>query len=130
MVGLWDRRSALLCAGLHITTGIIVARFKPFDRCSATRIFRSTWETSRSKPPSALNEAVPALFKAGDRVRVLLETEFWLSTGWFEGTVERVDRYSAHRSFYWVDLDAEVESLHGGKTRSVSVLNPKHILRI
>jgi hypothetical protein len=65
----------------------------------------------------------------GDRVRVLLDSDYWRTTGWFEGTLLRIDPYSAHRGFHWVELDVEVEPAAGGRTRMVSILNPNHILR-
>ncbi len=65
----------------------------------------------------------------GDRVKIFLESSFWKSEGWFEGTVVRVDPYSGHRSFYWVELDTEVESARGGRTNLVSVLNPSRIAK-
>ena len=68
--------------------------------------------------------------KPGDRVKVELGAEFWRSSGWYEGTVRRVDRYSAHRSFYWVELNVEVESAKGGRTNMISVFNPRHIVRL
>ena len=66
----------------------------------------------------------------GDRVKVLLESTFWKSEGWFEGTVVRIDPYSDHRSFYWVELDTELESARGGRTNLVSVLNPSRIAKV
>jgi hypothetical protein len=63
----------------------------------------------------------------GERVRVYLDSKFWKSEGWFEGTVVRIDPYSRHRQFYWVELDLEVEAAQGGQTRLVSVFNPKNI---
>lgn len=63
----------------------------------------------------------------GDRVKIYLESKFWRSEGWFEGTVVRIDPYSRHRQFYWVELELEVEALQGGKTRLVSVFNLKNI---
>ena len=68
-------------------------------------------------------------FHIGERVRVFLDSKFWKSEGWFEGAVVRIDPYSAHRSFYWVELDAEVRMLQGGETRLVSVLNPSRIVK-
>jgi hypothetical protein len=70
----------------------------------------------------------PAL-QTGDRVQVFLDSTFWESEGWFQGTVVRIDPYSAHRSFHWVELDLEVHPRQGGATRLVSVLNPRHIIR-
>ena len=66
-------------------------------------------------------------FNVGGRVKVLLDSKFWKSEGWFEGTVVRIDPYSKHRQFYWVELDLEVEALQGGKTYLVSVFNLKNI---
>jgi hypothetical protein len=65
--------------------------------------------------------------RVGDRVKVYLDSKFWKSEGWFEGTVVRIDPYSRHRQFYWVELDLEVEALQGGKTLLVSVFNLKNI---
>jgi hypothetical protein len=68
--------------------------------------------------------------RVGDRVKIYLESAFWKSEGWFEGMVVRVDPYSDHRSFYWVELDIDVESARGGRTNLVSVLNPSRIAKI
>ena len=45
----------------------------------------------------------------------------------YSGTVVRIDPYSHHRQFYWVELDLDVEAMQGGRTRLVSVFNPKNI---
>ncbi len=66
----------------------------------------------------------------GDRVKIFLDSAFWKSAGWFEGTVVRIDPHTEHRSFDWVELDAEVQAEQGGSTNSISVLNPKHIRKI
>ncbi len=71
-----------------------------------------------------------ATLRVGDRVRVLLDPKSWRGSGWLEGTIVRIDPYSAHRSFHWVELDTEVEPIGGGRTRVVSVLNPRHIMRV
>ncbi len=71
--------------------------------------------------------AAPAI---GDRVKILLSGPYWRSGGWHEGTVRRIDPYSNHRSFYWVELDVEVEATQGGRTNLVSVFNPRHIVRL
>jgi hypothetical protein len=68
--------------------------------------------------------------RVGDRVQVYLDSKFWKSEGWFEGTVVRLDPYSRHRRFYWVELDLEVEAMQGGKTHLLSVFNPKHLRKI
>ena len=69
-------------------------------------------------------------FDIDDRVRVHLDAKFWKSSGWFEGRVVRIDPYSDHRNFYWIELDLEVEASRGGSTRLVSVLNPRNIGKI
>lgn len=63
-------------------------------------------------------------------MKIFLESAFWKSEGWFEGTVVRVDPYSDHRSFYWVELDTAVESARGGRTNLVSVFNPSRIAKV
>jgi hypothetical protein len=68
--------------------------------------------------------------KVGDRVKVFLDSKFWKSDGWFEGRVVRIDPYSEHRSFYWVELDEDVMANLGSGTKLISVLNPKNIQKI
>ena len=63
----------------------------------------------------------------GDRVKIYLDSKFWRSEGWYEGTVLRIDPYSKHRQFYWVELDLEVEALQGGRAHLVSVFNLRNI---
>ena len=58
----------------------------------------------------------------GDRVRVRLEAK---SDDWFEGIVVRIDPYSEHRSFYWVEFDDDVRAILG--LSRISVFNPKNI---
>jgi hypothetical protein len=70
---------------------------------------------------------MPEDFLVGDRVEVYLNSDFWESEGWFPGVISRIDPYTAHRFFYWVDLDVEARASHGDSTRLVSVLNPKNI---
>jgi len=65
--------------------------------------------------------------KIGDRVQVFLDTKFWKSEGWFDGIVVRIDPYTEHRSFIWVELDEEMEAILGKGARLISVLNPKNI---
>jgi hypothetical protein len=65
--------------------------------------------------------------RVGDRVKVYLDSNFWKSEGWFEGTVVRIDPYSEHRSFYWVELDVDVQTTKGSSTNLVSILNLKNI---
>ena len=78
---------------------------------------------------------MPEDIRIGDRVQVFLDSKFWNSEGvavapwrhWFAGTVVRIDPYSQHRSFYWVELDDDAQALPGGGTKLISVLNPKNI---
>ena len=65
--------------------------------------------------------------RVGDRVSVRFESAFWKELGWIPGTVVRIDPYSPHRRFYWVELDVEAQAAGGGSLRLVSVLNPKNI---
>ena len=60
----------------------------------------------------------------GDRVQIFLNAKNWGRDEWFDGKVVRIDPYSEHRSFYWVELDNDL-ALHGA--RLISVLNPKNI---
>jgi hypothetical protein len=66
----------------------------------------------------------------GDQVRIFLGSRFWDSEGWFEGGVVRIEPYSAHRSFYWVELSAEAQAILGGGVKLISVLNPKNIEKV
>lgn len=65
----------------------------------------------------------------GDRVQVFLRSDFWKSEGWFDGVVVRIDPYSEHRSFIWVELDEEAEAARESG-RLISVLNPKNIRKV
>ena len=67
--------------------------------------------------------------RVGDRVQIFLDSKTWGSEGWFEGTVVRIDPYSEHRSFHWVELDDEAAAVLGNAVRLISVLNPKNIRR-
>jgi hypothetical protein len=72
---------------------------------------------------------MPDEIQVGDRVKIYLDSKYWKSEGWFEGSVVRIDPYSEHRSFYWVELDTEVQAARGGRTTLVSVLNPARIVK-
>jgi hypothetical protein len=63
----------------------------------------------------------------GDRVQIFLDSKTWGSEGWFEGTVIRIDPYSEHRSFHWVELDQESADALGKGVTLISVLNPRNI---
>jgi hypothetical protein len=65
--------------------------------------------------------------KIGDRVQIFLNSKIWGSEGWFDGTVVRIDPYTQHRRFYWVELDDDAKAMLGKSTKLISVLNPKNI---
>ena len=67
--------------------------------------------------------------QVGDRVQIFLDGKKWGMEGWFEGTVVRIDPYSEHRSFHWVELDNETATLGRG-IKLISVLNPRNIRKI
>jgi len=58
-------------------------------------------------------------YQVGEHVQV------YLNTGWFDGIIVRIEPYSEHRSFHWVELDEMAQSLLGMK--QISVFNPKNI---
>ena len=62
--------------------------------------------------------------QVGDRVQIFLNAKNWGRDEWFDGKVVRIDPYSKHRSFYWVELDDNPVSQG---TKLISVLNPKNI---
>ena len=64
-------------------------------------------------------------FQIGDQVEVYFDAKFGHEQAWYAGTIFKVDPYSEHRSFYWVNFDADVQTLTG--IRQISVFNPKHI---
>jgi multidrug resistance efflux pump len=63
--------------------------------------------------------------RVGDRVKIYLDSKFGEKEGWYEGVVFKIDPYSEHRSFYWVELDEAAQSALGIK--HISVFNPKNI---
>jgi len=65
--------------------------------------------------------------KIGDQVEILLDAKVWGSDGWFAGKLVRIDPYTKHRSFYWVELDEESFVTLGKRAKLISVLNPKNI---
>ena len=70
---------------------------------------------------------MPDDIDVGDRVKIYLTSKSWKSQGWFEGKVVRIEPYSRHRSFYWVELDEDAQAMLGGGIKLISVLNPKNI---
>jgi hypothetical protein len=63
----------------------------------------------------------------GDRAEVFLDGKKWGAEGWYAGTVVRIDPYSEHRSFHWVELDEDAVAALGKGVRLISVLNPRNI---
>jgi hypothetical protein len=63
----------------------------------------------------------------GDQVHIFLDAKTWGIDGWFAGKVVRIDPYTKHRSFYWVELDEDAAVLLPKGTRLISVLNPRNI---
>lgn len=70
------------------------------------------------------------LIEVGDKVKIFLNSQTWGSEGWFDGVVVRIDPYSEHRSFYWVELSIESQAILGRGIKMVSVLNPKNIQKL
>lgn len=69
------------------------------------------------------------IISIGDRVEIYIKAPMVGSAGWFEGVVVRIDPYSAHRSFFWVELLPEMHALVG-YTGQISVLNPRNIRKL
>jgi hypothetical protein len=63
--------------------------------------------------------------RIGDRVEIHLDSRFGEKQGWYEGVVVKIDRYSNHRNFYWVQLSADARAALG--IQRISVFNPKKI---
>ena len=71
---------------------------------------------------------MPEAIQIGDRVRICLDSKFGDKEGWYEGVVLKIDPYSEHRSFYWVELNADAQMILG--TRQISVFNLKNIQKL
>jgi len=68
--------------------------------------------------------------KIGDRVQIFLNAKNWGRDEWFSGKVIRIDPYSEHRSFYWVELDNDELITLSSRMKTISVFNPKNIRKI
>ena len=68
------------------------------------------------------------VIQIGDRVKIYLDSKFGEKEGWYEGVVFKIDPYSEHRSFYWVELNQELQAMLGVK--HISVFNTKNIQKI
>lgn len=71
-----------------------------------------------------MNDAI----QIGDRVKIYLDAKFGEKEGWYEGIVFKIDPYSEHRSFYWVELNAEAQASLG--MRQISVFNVRNIKKV
>jgi hypothetical protein len=63
------------------------------------------------------------VIRAGERVEVLVRAKGTGREDWFEATVVRIEPYSEHRSFYWVEFDEDVQAVLG--FNRISIFNPK-----
>lgn len=61
-------------------------------------------------------------YHIGDQVQV------YLDSNWFDGTIVRIEPYSEHRSFHWVELDDMALALLNIK--QISVFNPKNMRKV
>jgi len=68
------------------------------------------------------------IYHIGDRVEVYLNAKFGAQEGWHAGTIIKIDPYSDHRSFYWVQFDQPDAALLG--LNQISVFNPKNIRKL
>lgn len=68
--------------------------------------------------------------RVGDRVQVFLDGKKWGAEGWYDGRVVRIDPYTEHRSFHWVELDDGSAATLGRGIKLISVLNPRNIRKI
>ena len=67
------------------------------------------------------------MIHVGDQVKIYLDSKFGDNEGWYEGVVFKIDPYSEHRSFFWIELNTEAQKILG--TRQISVFNLKNIKR-
>ncbi len=66
--------------------------------------------------------------KIGDRVKIFLDAKFGERSDWYEGIVFKIDPYSEHRNFYWVELNQDAQAILN--TKQISIFNPKNIQKI
>jgi hypothetical protein len=66
--------------------------------------------------------------KIGDRVKIFLDSKFGERSGWYEGVVFKIEPYSEHRSFYWVELNQDAQAILN--TKHISVFNVKNIQKM
>jgi hypothetical protein len=68
------------------------------------------------------------MIQVGDQVKIYLDSKFQDKEGWYEGVVFKIDPYSEHRSFYWVELNSEAQTIL--KIKQISVFNLKNIQKL
>ncbi|MBI4759782.1 MAG: PilZ domain-containing protein [Chloroflexota bacterium] len=68
--------------------------------------------------------------RVGERVEIHLDAKFGKHEGWYAGTVVRIEPYSKHRSFYWVELDEQAQAALNAGMKLISVFNPKNIRKV
>jgi len=66
--------------------------------------------------------------RIGNRVKIYLDEKYGEKSGWHEGMIIKIEPYTEHRSFHWVELTSEAQSLLGIK--QISVFNPKNIQKL
>lgn len=66
--------------------------------------------------------------KIGDRVKIYLNEKYGEKSGWHEGQIIKIEPYSDHRNFHWVELTPEAQSILGIK--QISVFNPRNIQKL
>ena len=71
---------------------------------------------------------MPETIQVGDRVKIYLDSKYGENEGWYEGRVFKIDPYSDHRSFYWIEMNADAQLLLG--IRQISVFNLKNIKKM
>src|SRR5512135_1379283 len=100
-----------------------------FTTAASYPSFSACWATRAWMPELGDAEGGSVLYRVGERVRILLDSDLWGNAGWFSGTVVGIEPYSRHRSFYWVELDA-TSAVTGTAPQVISVLNPRKIQRL
>jgi hypothetical protein len=68
------------------------------------------------------------VIQVGDQVKIYLDSKFRDKEGWYEGVVFKIDPYSEHRNFYWVELNSEAQMIL--KVKQISVFNLKNIQKL
>jgi len=96
------------------------------DQWSNCHCDRHRIDPVRKNPQISMADEI----KIGDRVQIYLNAKTWGRDEWFDGKVVRIDPYSEHRSFYWVELDDDALNVLGTGMKTISVFNPKNIRKI